>query len=218
MQWHAQAHQDQLVVALTRSKKGGVWLELGGNNPVDISNTYALEKGLGWTGTTIEYDVRWLWHYRKLRPGMKPIMGDATKVDYRSIDLPKVVDYLQIDLEEYNGSTMAALKLIEDQLMDHVTFSVVTFEHDIYCSNRFDTRLRSRTVFAEHRYIPIFQDVCHVVGDEWRTFEDWYAHPSGFKVEDRETLERMVATESECHCKISSQRCMEILGKYGFAT
>lgn len=52
--WYSQARQDEVVAALLRHKRGGYFVDLAANDPVKISNTYALETRLGWTGLCLE--------------------------------------------------------------------------------------------------------------------------------------------------------------------
>jgi hypothetical protein len=54
VQWYSQARQDEVVAALLRNKKNGYFIDLAANDPVKISNTYALEKKFGWKGLCLE--------------------------------------------------------------------------------------------------------------------------------------------------------------------
>jgi hypothetical protein len=51
---------------------------------------------------------------------------------------------------------------------------VVTFEHDIYSGDHYNTRAKSRQIFARNGYIRVFSDV----QNEGNAYEDWYVHPS----------------------------------------
>jgi hypothetical protein len=53
-QWHSQARQDELVVALLRNKTNGFFIDLAANDAVQLSNTYALERYYHWQGVCIE--------------------------------------------------------------------------------------------------------------------------------------------------------------------
>jgi hypothetical protein len=105
-------------------------------------------------------------------------MKDATTIDYREefvkASFPKCIDYLQIDLEVENRSTLTTLENLEHQCMPEYTFAVVTFEHDIYRGDYFNTRSKSRYIFDKHGYERIFSDVKH----DGFSYEDWYVHPS----------------------------------------
>jgi hypothetical protein len=174
MQFHSQACQDEFVVAVLGGKRNGWWLELGGNDPVQISNTYTL----GWQGITVEKDTKWLPRYQEQRPRMHPIIADATTVDYSArlqfLSAPKQIDYLQIDLEPANRSPLTCLEILDRTVMDEYAFGVVTFEHDFYAGDYHDTRAASRAIFQRRGYTRLFSDVfCY---NDKQPFEDWYVH------------------------------------------
>ena len=123
----------------------------------------------------IEYDPRFLSSYKLHRPKSTHIIADATKIDYRSFSasLPEHIDYLQIDLEVENASTIETLRKVRDELMDTHTFATVTFEHDIYRGNFYNTRAESRHIFDSKGYVRVFSDVKNTNC----AFEDWYVHP-----------------------------------------
>jgi len=52
--WFSQANQDQMINALFRGKKKGFFIDLAANDATFLSNTYALERELGWNGLCIE--------------------------------------------------------------------------------------------------------------------------------------------------------------------
>lgn len=52
--WFSQARQDEAVSTLLRQKKNGYFVDLAANDATTLSNTYSLEKNLGWTGLCIE--------------------------------------------------------------------------------------------------------------------------------------------------------------------
>lgn len=54
-QYYSQAYQDYFMDRfIFRKKEGGFFLDIGGNDPVHISNTYFFEKNRGWTGLAFE--------------------------------------------------------------------------------------------------------------------------------------------------------------------
>ena len=101
--YHGQALQDKFVLNVLKGKKNGTFLELGANHPIDINNTYTLEKDFGWRGIMIEFDEKYLNQYKEHRKGSVHLIADATKVDYKKLlednDMPNSIDYLQIDLD-----------------------------------------------------------------------------------------------------------------------
>jgi hypothetical protein len=179
--YQSQAGQDQFILKTLKYKNNGYFLEIGSNNPININNTFILEYKYNWTGLMVEYDKKWEADYIKYRPKSKYIINDATKIDYKKFfeenNYPKNMDYLQIDLEVNNGSTINTLQLLNNTILDDYKFAVVTFEHDIYSGNFYNTRTLSRDIFDSRGYIRVFPDVQATPFDRIYPFEDWYLHP-----------------------------------------
>jgi hypothetical protein len=87
--------------------------------------------------------------------------------------MPVLFDYLQIDLEAGNGSTLKTLQKLDSEIFDTYKFATVTFEHDIYATNFGNTRLESRDIFKKRGYICVFEDINNM----GNPYEDWYVHP-----------------------------------------
>jgi hypothetical protein len=152
-------------------------LEIGTNHPININNSYILEKTYGWTGLMVEYDRAYEKLYTQHRSSPY-VIQDARTVDYSGLfkkyQFPVSIDYLQIDLEVNNGSTINTLKRLEATVFPTYTFSVVTFEHDIYTGDHFDTRNTSRLIFERNGYVRVFSDV----KNQGNAYEDWYVYPA----------------------------------------
>jgi len=172
MKTYSQAGQDCFVLACLKSKRNGSFLEIGSNHPIIINNTYQLEKDYGWRGLMIEYDPQWEPHYRSHRVS-DYLIQDATTIDFTTRAWSRDIDYLQIDLDVTNRSTLTTLEHLDDQFLNNHRFAVITFEHDIYNGNHFDTRQISRAIFDKRGYVRVFSDV----QNEGNAFEDWYVHP-----------------------------------------
>ncbi len=177
MNFNGQVLQDKFVVNILKHKQNGYFLEIGSNDPIFINNTYVLEKELNWKGIMIEYDKQFLDKYIEHRPNSIHVINDATLIDYYELlnvnQFPKNIDYLQIDLEVNNRSTLTTLELLDNTVFDEYKFAVVTFEHDIYTGDHFNTRLISRNIFLNQGYVLVFPDVRNYSC----AFEDWYVHP-----------------------------------------
>jgi hypothetical protein len=158
----------------------------------------------------VEYDKSYESIYKTERPNSFHAMDDATIIDYndalKQVNFPKHMDYLQIDLEPGNGSTLAALKNLNNTIFNEYKFATVTFEHDICNGNTVptifnQTREESRKIFESRGYVCVFHDINN---DGWwdieynrhlmrveqtpnplmqsytssmYPFEDWYVHP-----------------------------------------
>ena len=165
----SQAGQDTFVCAVLNNKKNGKFLEIGANHPMNISNTYMLEKALGWTGLMVEYDPKFEELYKEHRT------SEYVICDARSLDFSNLVgdyDYLQIDLEVDNRSTLDVLRAVSKVMNAH-RFAVITFEHDKYRGDFFNTRQESRNILEERGYVLVFPDVKY----GGLPFEDWWVHP-----------------------------------------
>ena len=177
MQYNGQVGQDKYVLSVLNYKRNGYFIEIGSNDPIKINNSYLLEKDYDWKGIMVEYQDAWLSSYKEIRPNSVHVIGDATKIDYAYLfetnNVPKNIDYLQIDLEVSNRSTLDTLELFDKNIFDNYKFATITFEHDIYVGNKFDTRLVSREIFSKRGYVLVFPDVRNGVC----AFEDWYVHP-----------------------------------------
>jgi len=172
-----QASQDKFVLNILKEKCQGYFLEIGSNHPIHINNSYLLETIYDWKGMMVEYDSSFLPLYKQYRPNSIHIINDATIIDYKNVfetnNMPLNLDYLQIDLEVSNGSTLKTLQKLDYDILDTYKFATITFEHDIYCSNFGNTRLESRNIFEKRGYICVFKDI----NSDGNPYEDWYVHP-----------------------------------------
>lgn len=60
-EWFSQVRQDEIVAHLLRHKRNGYFVDLAANDPIRISNTFALERNLKWGGLCIEANPIY-WH------------------------------------------------------------------------------------------------------------------------------------------------------------
>jgi hypothetical protein len=173
-----QAEQDKYVLNVLKEKKNGYFLEIGSNHPININNSYILETKYNWKGIMIEYENCFLPLYKEYRPNSIHVINDAAIIDYKKLfeinNMPLSLDYLQIDLEVSNGSTINTLQKLDNDVFDTYKFATVTFEHDLYTGNHFNTRELSRQIFNKRGYVCVFEDI----NDSIRhPYEDWYVHP-----------------------------------------
>ena len=160
-----QANQVRFVLYVLKEKQNGYFLEIGSNHPIEINNTYLMENKYNWKGIMVEYNSKYLPLYKKYRPNSIHLINDARNIDYKKVfesnNIPSSIDYLQIDLDENDGSTINALIKLDAEILD-------TFRGNI-CN----TREISRQIFKKRGYICIFEDV----NNEDCPYEDWYVHP-----------------------------------------
>jgi hypothetical protein len=182
MEYYGQAAQDFFVTSILKNKTNGYFLEIGSNHPINGNNTYKMEKELGWKGIMVEYDSSFHSSYIKERPNSIHLIGDARSFDYleelQKANFPNNMDYLQIDLDVDNRSTLDVLEKLNSTVFNTYKFATITFEHDIYRGDYFNTRAISRKIFESRGYIRIFPDIAVDYNDlKSIPFEDWYVHP-----------------------------------------
>ena len=182
MNTRSQAGQDLFFLKALNYKQNGTFLEIGSNHPVTHNNTYIAESEYNWKGIMVEFDTSFASLYTLFRPKSIHVLNDACKVDYRSLldknNFPTNMDYLQIDLDVNNRSTRNVVELLDRDIFDKYTFAAVTFEHDIYTGDYFNTRQISRDIFKKRGYTLVFSDVSVFWEGSYKAFEDWYIHPS----------------------------------------
>lgn len=161
-------YQDLAVINLFNQKRGGTYIEVGAQDAVKRSNTYALEVNYGWRGLSFEIDQEYVNFFNRFRRN-KCIEGDATRHDYAKLfkdeSLPTVIDYLQIDIDPPSAS-LAVLKQLP---FDAFKFSFITFEHDAYQFGQ-ETATEQRSILSSKGYSPFALDV----SQDQKSFEDWW--------------------------------------------
>lgn len=176
--FHGQALQDKFVLSVLKNKKNGTFLDMGAHEPININNTYILEKEFGWKGILIDYMEHFRPSYEEHRPNSVHVISDATTLDYVRLmdetEMPEIIDYLSFDLD--GDATIKTLRKIDEEVMNRHKFAVVTYEHDAYAgSNHIAAREESRKIFKRRGYVCVFEDIHHETPDV--VFEDWYVHP-----------------------------------------
>ena len=168
---YSETAQDLFVLKILNNKKNGTFLEIGSNDPIIKNNTYILENQYGWSGVMVDNCEKWVPSYKEHRPNSEYIIQDAVTIDYgKALEkYPRDIDYLQIDLEVTNMSTLNTLLKLNESVFKTHRFAVITFEHDFYRGNFFRTRDLSRIILKDLGYFLLFPDV--------DAFEDWWVHP-----------------------------------------
>ena len=168
----SQSMQDIFVMSMLDGKRNGVYVEIGADQPRVISNTYLLEKDFDWSGISFELDADKVAFFNTIREN-KCLCEDATLYNYKSLfeelNYPKQIDYLQLDIDPAEG-TLRALKTLP---LDDYTFSVITYETDVYSSGA-DIQDEQIEILESHGY----QLVAKNVKCEGNPYEDWWVDPA----------------------------------------
>lgn len=168
----SQAYQDLFALTMLTGKTGGKYLEIGGNDPVIINNTYLLENVLKWKGFSVEIDSNMCEAYNAIRAN-KCECFDATKFDYekkiKSLKWKTTqIDYASVDCEP----AMTTLEALKKLPHDTYRFSVITYENDVYKDGP-ESRQLSREFLQGLGYQLVAADVCN----GGNPYEDWYVDP-----------------------------------------
>ena len=169
---YSQAFQDMFALSILNGKRGGTYVEIGGDHAVIISNTYLLETQFGWSGVSFEIDQSKVDGYNCLREN-KCVCADATTFDYKALfeerNFPKQIDYLQVDIEPA-WQTLNALNALP---LDEYRFSVNTYETDVYKDGP-DAGEEAMEILLSKGY----QLVVRNVANQNNPYEDWYVDPT----------------------------------------
>lgn len=170
--WQSQAGQDRFVLDYLNYKRNGFYVEIGAYHSKNISNTYALEKSYGWEGVSFEIVPEYVEEFNMNRTN-KCYLTDATTFDYEvlfdSINAPKQIDYLQIDIDPAKNSLKALMALP----LHKYRFSVITFEHDLYQdASHLEIKNKQKDILFNLGYTLEKENV--VCYNEQQQFEDWW--------------------------------------------
>lgn len=135
MKTYSQCGQDLFVLEQTKFLKNGLFVDIAAADPININNTFLLEKEYGWDGISIEIDSQYneKWKQRK----SLFINQDAFQIDYEKCfdailekhkKIKKHLNYLSLDLEPPSLTN----KLLHFLPLNKYTFDVITYEHDSY--------------------------------------------------------------------------------------
>jgi len=167
----SQLGQDRFVIMALEGKIGGTFVDIGAGQPWHLSNTVALQFGLGWNGVLC--DIEWQDALRKQR---KPafVVGDAFAVNWREMFTALAadgrIDFLSLDLEPPELTE----KMLDQLPLDAVRFSVACIEHDSYRGpDGQDRQERMRRRMLDLGY----ELIAEIAQD------DWYVDPAAVDVE-----------------------------------
>lgn len=169
---YSQAGQDLFALWTSGFKKNGSYVEIGAHDPIRNSNSFLLEKNYGWRGVSVEIHQSYAYFFNRRRTN-PCLEQDATCADYRAIfqksNLPKEIDYLQVDIDP----AIQSLRVLQSLPLDNYRFRAITFEHDRYQAGD-DVMLQSREILLAHGYVLLLPNIRNIGLD----FEDWWVDPT----------------------------------------
>ena len=106
---HSQIFQDIFASFVTKNVFDKTFLEFGATNGLSLSNTYMLEKELGWTGALAEPDVQWIDSLKKNRPNSKIITKCIWKKSNEKLNFFSSDEGVLSTLEEFKYSDLESM-------------------------------------------------------------------------------------------------------------
>lgn len=171
MKTYSQANQDLFILSIFEKGYKGTFVDIGCGLPMEINNSLLLEEN-GWKGIGIDKEPLYIaWRGSgRITPF---ICCDALKTNYLMVferyHLPKVIDYLSIDIEGEGNRFKALQRVMETGYV----FKALTVEHDVYCGYDLTERQPQRELLGKLGYF-LFKPDVEFGGN---AFEDWWINP-----------------------------------------
>lgn len=173
MKSYSQAGQDLFVDAILEGKRAGIFVDFGCCHPIEISNSYALESQLEWTGLLVDSDPGAIDLCRKHRSSIV-CQGDATSPAlWKDMLIDTLwgtgaIDYLSADID---GATHDALLAV---FSTGRRFRFITCEHDLYAPGGEGRRAAIESTLIRNGYDLLCRNVHSSDG---HPFEVWAVDP-----------------------------------------
>lgn len=202
---HAQILQDLFVLYMLGEKRGGFFVDFGATDGVELSNSYLLEKGYGWTGIVAEPSRHFHADLRRNRACAIDLHcvsestgRTATFHEITGSGLSSMAEYVGDDWHsearrnsiQYDVRTISLNDLLDRHLapasIDYLSIDTEGSEFAILASFDFDAR-SPKIITVEHNFVDekrgaIFR-LLTAKGYRRRfetlsMFDDWYVHSS----------------------------------------
>lgn len=196
----SQLGQDMFVLSELDFKRGGYFVEFGATDGVELSNTYLLEKRLGWTGILAEPAVSWHIALPKNRnchidfncvwskSGEILEFNNALAAELSTIDTFSSCDehaQAREDGLRYTVPTISLNDLLEKYKapteIDYLSIDTEGSEFEILSAFDFDKH-KIKVITCEHNYTPMRGQILQLLQSkgyvrkytEYSRFDDWY--------------------------------------------
>lgn len=127
----SQAGQDLLTAHILGYKRDGTFFEVGCSEPIELSNSYALETELGWRGVMLDISPDSIERCIAQRKS-RAVLANAVTFDFRPelLNSPRVIDLLSFDVDESQVPALENFLRAVDETK--TVFRVLTVETDLY--------------------------------------------------------------------------------------
>jgi len=196
----SQLGQDMFVLSELGFKKDGYFVEFGATNGVDLSNTYLLEKDLGWTGILAEPAKVWaeaLTKNRKCHIDYDCVWSTSGEVlefnEVNAAELSTISTFSGVDEHattrtsgtKYLVTTISLLDLLKKynapKEIDYLSIDTEGSEFDILNAFDFDA-YKFKVITCEHNFTPMRVKIYDLLTSkgytrkhtEYSRFDDWY--------------------------------------------
>ena len=196
----SQINQDMVVLHELKFKRDGYFVEFGAANGMDLSNTYMLEKEMGWTGIVAEPAM--IWHEDLLKNRSCHISFDCVwtksheEIEFNEVsaaELSTIDSFSGLDGhaqtraegKKYKVYTCSLLDLLKKYKapkdIDYLSIDTEGSEFEILSAFDFDA-YKIKVITCEHNFSPMrdkIMDLLYSKGyirkyQELSQFDDWY--------------------------------------------
>jgi FkbM family methyltransferase len=201
MRSYSQAKQEDWVIDFFERKRNGYFLDIGALDGIQSSNTYILEKELGWKGLCVEphpthlpmlrtvrknlvekaifsrntrINMDWATSSIGIHPGTIPVEAITFQKLLEDYDVPNIIDYTSLDIE---GAEYEALKTYP---FDNYISILWTIEHNYYIHKDPTLKNQIKDIMLSNNYVLSREDVS-CPDSQNLPFEDWYVHKDYIK-------------------------------------
>lgn len=205
-QSRSQLRQDLFVLTELDFKTGGYFVEFGATNGVDLSNSYYLEKGFGWSGIVAEPALRWHTDLRSNRlchidtncvwreSNAVLSFSESLEGEFSTLDSFSGADSHGPRREKrklYNVKTISLLDLLDKygapKIVDYLSIDTEGSEYEILSHFDFD-KYRFRVITCEHNFTPQREKLFALLTEKGYVrkfenlskFDDWYVGAASF--------------------------------------
>jgi FkbM family methyltransferase len=196
----SQIGQDMFVLAELHFKRDGYFVEFGAANGMDLSNTYMLEKELGWTGIVAEPAMIWrddLIANRSCKISFDCVWTKSDELlEFNEVSAPELSTInafseadghhqTRQEGKKYNVYTVSLVDLLKQfnapKEIDYLSIDTEGSEFEILSAFDFDA-YKIKVITCEHNFSPMrdkIMDLLYSKGyirkyQELSQFDDWY--------------------------------------------